>query len=310
MKKYLLTIKKSLVFLWNKFFDIKIKVTNSYFILIGNLTKNIYAKPNVKSINETIDFILKNKFSVCRFGDGELKLMMGKDISFQKCTSTISKRLKEVLKNNDHSIIVCIPDIFDKLSIYENEAAKYWELHVAKNRNKWYNLLNLKKQYYNAYISRCYLGLKDKTNSKYYFDRLKLIWKDRHIVIIEGKKSRLGVGNDLFCESKDIRRILCPEENAFEEYEFILEEAKKIDKQKLILLAIGPTATILAYDLNKLGYQAIDIGHIDIEYEWFLAGVTKKERVKNKYVCEAGGGENVGDCEDRDYINQIICSVK
>jgi hypothetical protein len=36
---------------------------------------------------------------------------------------------------------------------------------------------------------------------------------------------------------------------------------------KLILIALGPTATVLAYDLAKKGYQAIDIGHLPSCYE-------------------------------------------
>ena len=53
-------------------------------------------------------------------------------------------------------------------------------------------------------------------------------------------------------------------------------------KNKLILIALGPTATVLSYDLNKLGYQAIDIGHADIEYEWYLRKAKKKIPIKNK----------------------------
>jgi len=30
---------------------------------------------------------------------------------------------------------------------------------------------------------------------------------------------------------------------------------------------LGPTTTVLAYDLYKNGYQAIDIGHVDLEHE-------------------------------------------
>ena len=39
-------------------------------------------------------------------------------------------------------------------------------------------------------------------------------------------------------------------------------------KSVLFLVALGPTATVLAYDLSKIGYQAIDIGHIDISFVW------------------------------------------
>ena len=45
----------------------------------------------------------------------------------------------------------------------------------------------------------------------------------------------------------------------------------------------------VCYDLHKMGYQAIDIGHIDIEYEWFLQGATEKVKIDNKYTYEANG---------------------
>ena len=42
-----------------------------------------------------------------------------------------------------------------------------------------------------------------------------------------------------------------------------------------MLLALGPTATVLAYDLSKLGYQAIDIGHLpNCYWQWKGSGTT------------------------------------
>ena len=78
----------------------------------------------------------------------------------------------------------------------------------------------------------------------------------------------------------------------------------------MILLAIGPTATILAYDLYKEGYQAIDIGHVDIEYEWFLRQAKTKIKIENKYVCEAGAGQNVGDIQDEKYLSEIKAIIR
>lgn len=75
------------------------------------------------------------------------------------------------------------------------------------------------------------------------------------------------------------------------------------------MLAIGPTATVLAYDLYKLGYQAIDIGHIDIEYEWFLMKAENKVVVKNKYVAEVPKGDKVGNENSKEYLKQIICKI-
>ena len=75
------------------------------------------------------------------------------------------------------------------------------------------------------------------------------------------------------------------------------------------MLALGPTASILAYDLSEIGYRALDIGHIDIEYEWFLQKATEKVRIKEKYTSEAYGGDVVSDEVDQEYTSQIICRI-
>lgn len=126
---------------------------------------------------------------------------------------------------------------------------------------------------------------------------------------MEGAKSRLGIGNDLFNNVKGIERILVPEINAFNKYDEIINEVKKLSKDKLILLAAGPTATVLAYDLYKEGYQAIDIGHVDIEYEWFLRKAETKIKIENKFVCEAGFGEGVGELDNNEYKKQILAQI-
>ena len=81
------------------------------------------------------------------------------------------------------------------------------------------------------------------------------------------------------------------------------------EEGKLIILSYGPTATILAYDLAKLGYQAVDIGHLDIEYEWYQRGDKNGGVVKGKYTNEAMGGNNVEECTDEKYLSQIICDI-
>ena len=120
--------------------------------------------------------------------------------------------------------------------------------------------------------------------------------------------SRLGVGNDLLDNAKTIKRILGPSKQAFDKYDEILEEAKKTDKSSLILLALGPAATCLAYDLHKLGFQAVDIGHVDVEYEWYRMKAKKKMPVKNKMVHEAVVNEK-DELNDSEYENQIIAKI-
>lgn len=136
---------------------------------------------------------------------------------------------------------------------------------------------------------------------------LKTMWKGRDITVVEGEKTRLGVGNDLFEEANSCIRILGPGRDAFSKYSQILQAVLKTGKERLVLTAMGPTATVLAYDLAKHGYQALDIGHVDIEYEWYLRGVRKMVAIDGKYVSEVPGGSNVPKhIEDEKYNREIV----
>ena len=135
------------------------------------------------------------------------------------------------------------------------------------------------------------------------------MWKDRDIVIVEGIYSRLGVGNDLFDEAKSIRRILGPAKNAFERYDELLSQVMKLDTQTLILISLGPTATVLSYDLHNEGYQAIDLGHIDLEYEWFLRESKTRVAIDNKMVNELETQGTLDEVIDSEYEKQIICRI-
>jgi glycosyltransferase family protein len=166
--------------------------------------------------------------------------------------------------------------------------------------------LESNRQYYNLWISRFWIPLRDKDRAIKIALQLKEIWRGRDVVIVEGKETRMGVGNDLLSDVKSCRRILCPARNAYNKYADILNAAKTFPKDSLFLIALGPTATILAYDLYKEGYQAIDIGHVDLEYEWMKAGASEIIKINNRYVNEVDGGDIVDRCEDKNYIAEII----
>ena len=94
------------------------------------------------------------------------------------------------------------------------------------------------------------------------------MFEGEELLIVEGATSHSGVGNDLFDGAKSIKRIICPSHNAFDKIQEIKEEILEHSEGRLILLMLGPTAKVLAYQLSQLGYRALDLGHIDSEYEW------------------------------------------
>ena len=94
-------------------------------------------------------------------------------------------------------------------------------------------------------------------------------------------------------------------------YERILNAVKQnIADDTLVLISLGPTATVLAYDLAMEGVQAIDIGQLDNEYDWFLRGVLERIKIPGKCVAEVPGGHEVSAIEDTEYIKQIVAQVE
>lgn len=287
-------------------YGITVEWYNFWYMVLRRHQKVI---PHVASIDETIERIVVDRCSVSRFGDGEMLLTSpDKNIGFQKGDARMAERLKEILRSQDKGHLVCISDTFTDLYRYNRKARRFWRTHFFIYGSWWDRLLVPNRVYYNTFVTRPYMDFADKANSAKWFHNMRDIWQGRDVVFIEGEKSRLGVGNDLFDGARSIRRILCPPCNAFDRYDDILTEAQKQEKGVLFLIALGPTATILAYDLFKAGYQAIDIGHVDVEYEWWKMGAHRKVKLERKYVNEAADGKQVSDAGE-EYAQQIIAKI-
>ncbi len=291
--------------------NINIRIDNLEYEIAEKLKDNKYFFPVFYSINTTIEKIIKDNCSLCRFGDGEFELMENrKRPKFQDVDSKLSIRLKEVLESKEDNILIAIADNYGSLEKYNDDAADAIRSYMTKEvRESHYKFLDKERIYHNAYLTRPYILYKNREKAGKKFDDIKKIWNNRDITIIEGEYTRMGIGNNLFSNVKSINRILAPSKNAFSVYDKIINSALYIDKNRLILLSLGPTATVLAYDLAKFGYQAIDIGHLDNEYEWYQAKADKRTSLPYKYVNEVNGGENVSEFESIEYQSQIIALI-
>ena len=286
--------------------DAAVRINNG----ADHIMRLIKRRPTVLSIDATIDEAIRNKCSISRYGDGELKLMAGLGICVQPFAEELASRLRGIIRSEEPRLLICLPDVFGSLNQYKEEEKQYWSRHLVKYRRLWYSVLKMDNVYYNAFISSFYDRVVDKSRCGEWFRMMQGLWEERDVVLVEGEESRLGVGNDLFDNVRSTKRILAPPENAFARYKDILTEVEKQDRSKLILIALGPTATVLVYDLHKLGFQAIDVGHIDIEYEWYLRKASTKIRIDNKYVVFVRDGTEVQDCMDPRYMSEIMCRIR
>lgn len=280
----------------------------------------IRSRFRILNSEDSIRYIIKNRCSICRFGDGEFAMIYHfldkRDVSsfyieaFQNYSVELGKRLYEVLiaQVDEKKCVMGIPYPIIDVQEYNNLDKIFWMRFVVLDINRFKRILSFDKIYINSCFTRFYINHKKKDFRKY-VSSLKEIWENRNICIVEGTNSRLGVHNDLFDNAKKISRILCPAINAFDKYDQIVRAIQNNSKYDLYLIALGHTATVLAYDLSNMGLWAIDIGHIDIEYEWFLRNVNEKEPIPYKYVNEIDAGRKLTECHDKLYESQIIFKV-
>lgn len=254
--------------------------------------------PDIKfySDDETVSLIVDEHKSLSRFGDGEFMWMAGESLpSFQDYSPEFGRDLTSAFKNKNKNLLIGIPHgVFDssKCNIY---ARMHWRIIRANFLSRLVRFMDANRVYSDASITRPYIDYRDRAYSANIFGLLKKIWNDRDIVIVEGEKTKLGMGNDLFDNARSIKRIICPAENAYGRIEDIKASIKaNAKKDTLILGALGPTASILASQLCDEGYQFVDIGHIDVEYMWYLRHAILRETIEGKYVNESG----VRTCSD------------
>lgn len=107
--------------------------------------------------------------------------------------------------------------------------------------------------------------------------------------------------------ARSVQRIVCPPANAWQVYDQILKACLELGKDRLFLVSLGSTAKALASDLVEQGYRVIDIGNLDMEYEWFLRKADQKEAIPKHSVIGRRANEEAGYQE---YLKQICCLIE
>jgi hypothetical protein len=227
--------------------------------------------PYIYSCLETIK-LLQQGYSIARFGDGELKFLSGIskyapfDNKHTKTTNLFRKKLSDVLlaareREREREIIISIIP-------FETDSLLY-----LQNKYRFMKYFNYNYKYGSAVISRN-TGIIEVPLAEY-----RKIWENKKVCFVYSKKGRFDLEPRLFDNIKEYIEIDVPPVSAFDKYNEILAQCIKLDKRYLFIMAVGATATILAYDLSKLGYQALDLGHLPNCYREVVDGEEVPEKI-------------------------------
>lgn len=220
--------------------------------------------PTVLGCHATIDAIVAGRLSVSRFGDGELRVVEGGGTKTQSGDPELTRRMREILRSPDPSLMVCILDLWSDYEVGCEWASR--EKTTARFGNEaWVKrYLQPGKVYGCASITRlCAWALGDHTE---YWAKVKGIWNGRPVLLVTGSKKGKSAELGLLDNAEKVETWdLAQKTDCWSRYPKILAEcerwAKKQAGDPLVYAALGCTATVLAADLSARGIQCIDMGH-------------------------------------------------
>ncbi|MCK7607976.1 GT-D fold domain-containing glycosyltransferase [Acinetobacter portensis] len=233
-----------------------------------------FEKNKIYDLKQTLDLVYENELSLVRFGDGEINHCLYSHISsdWQEGSAALSDELSSILIGTNDKILVCIP----AANLYSRWWKRYWI-------NNWYPFkqkISLTKKYGNSFITRPEFFLAYKYDGVGFWQR---IWEDKEVVFITGEGSRFNYNHELFSNIKSYETLLSRSKNAYSDLNRLVNLVNmECNKEKLFIIALGQSGTVLAYRLQLLGYRALDIGHIDRSYDYVFKNGQLPEDVSYK----------------------------
>jgi len=206
--------------------------------------------PEVMSERDTLEAILTGR-SIARYGDGELRVALGSRCISQEADKSLAIELRSILADAQKSLLVGIPNI--KSATPKPEA---WAHYGNDN----YTRLYKQKAYASSFITRPESA--PWIDVPEYWQRVKDIWRGKHVVFIAGDPDRSLRLEDIAPEAASVKTISAPPKNAFADVKRIEEEINGHNGP--IIMCLGCAATVLASRLDRKGLWGMDLGHIGL----------------------------------------------
>lgn len=205
--------------------------------------------PKVVDERLTLNRVLEGA-SIARYGDGELKLMLGRRCVSQIVVPGIVDELRAIIGAKRTHAIVGIPTVVPGSRRYE-----LWSSLAPK----FAPFLNREATYYSSFITRPdnapWIGTKE------FFDDIESLWRDQRVTFVGNGVRSLTAKFLQDTGAKHVDWIECSYAHSYVDIDRLFRSVIALPNHRVLLCA-GPTATCLAERLAKAGRHAIDLGHI------------------------------------------------
>lgn len=202
--------------------------------------------PKVMTEDETIDRALSGQ-SISRFGDGELRLALGRASVSQVAASPLRGELVTILRNKGPAL-VCIPNVH---SATPND--RTWANYATADYVRLYGPGEFGSSFVTRPDSAPWIDRPD------YWEKVSKLWADRDAVLVAGSPAK-SFGAGALASARSVRLVIAPERDAYSAIDRLAEEIGKPSGP--VLLCAGAAATVLAARLARRGVWALDLGHM------------------------------------------------
>lgn len=200
--------------------------------------------PRIIGEERTIE-LLHEGHSIARFGDGELRLAIGKECTSQRRAPGLADELRAML-SKPKNCLVGIPNI------PRTPKAENWVRYAQPQFTKLYGA----NEYASSFITRP--DSAPWIDVPEYWGRVRKLWAGRDVVLVAGDEKSITPA--MMQSASGVRVVSGPRQHAYAEIGRIEEEIGK--PAGPVMLCLGATATALAYRLAQKGVLALDLGHI------------------------------------------------
>ena len=105
------------------------------------------------------------------------------------------------LQSDDDRLIVGVLKVLNDNLIMTFLERAHWREFKCRTEDQLLPLLDLNRKYAGSSITHPDIDLRDKSGAPAEFSNIKRIWRGKRVLLVGGRESRLGVGNNLFAEA-------------------------------------------------------------------------------------------------------------
>lgn len=205
--------------------------------------------------------------SIARYGDGELKMCRhAASLKSQVHDRALQLRLRAILRSPGPCLIG-VPNLGRK-----GPKHAHWSKHAP-----YAEYMSDSVQYHSAFMTRP--DSAPWIDTPEYWSMVESLWVDQDVTVVRGS-TKSFTAEDM-PGAGDITEIIAPRQHAWSEYKSILD---RVGTPRRALICLGPTATVMAFDLCARGVHAIDCGHLGMFYRKHMRGepmwVTKEDKAR------------------------------